>query len=245
MKKILVIQSRARPEMIAAEQEEYRHSVGDRGECTFLSALDESLLWMEPAKLLEGFDAIIIGGSGEFDLHGGRPDDDAARQTARKILERVKGLADYAIDHEKPLLGVCFGHQLLAEMRGGNVTNDHEQKKVGTFEVQLTAEGKNDPLMQSLPGSFQAQYGHKDSVTSLPQGAILLAVGPACKFSALKFGPKAYTMQFHPELRAQDVAWKLANSPGYLPEGVSAESIVKESTEASKIISLFIEKIAA
>lgn len=241
--KILIIQSRFRAEMIDAEQSEYRRAIGDRAEISFISTLDAALAWQEPETLLAGFDAVIIGGSGEYDLHGGRDGADPARLTAHEILKRVSHLIDHVIEHQIPILGICFGHQLIADTRAGAVTHDHVQKKVGSFAVQLTDEGKKDELFSALPESFVAQYGHKDSVTALPAGATLLASSPQCFFSALRYGPKAYTVQFHPELTAKDVYWKLEHSPGYLPEGVDINSVVKDSPDASRIIPLFIERI--
>ena len=85
-------------------------------------------------------------------------------------------------------------------MHGGMVTNDREQSKMGAYEVSLTEEGKQDPLFKDLPETFYAQYAHKDSVTNLPDGATLLASSPVCKFAALRYGEKIYTMQFHPEV---------------------------------------------
>lgn len=229
--------------MIDAERQEYTRSIGNAAEVSFASTLDLALQWKDPKKILDRYDGVILGGSGEFDLHGGRTADDPARMTARQIVDRIRTFVDYVLANDISILGICFGHQLIAEMHGGKVTNDHEQKKVGTYEVSLTEEGMQDRLFSSLPKDFTAQYGHKDSVTSLPTGATLLAVGPACKFSVLRYGPRAYTTQFHPELTAKDVYWKLEHSPGYLPEGIDVGDMVKESTEASRIIPLFIERI--
>lgn len=243
MKKILVIQSRSRQEMIDAEQGEYRRAAGEDAELSFASTLDLARTWDAPEQILEGYDGIIVGGSGEFDLDGGRGEQDPARMTAREVVARIRPLIGHMLANNAPILGVCFGHQLIAETYGGNVTNDHSQKKVGSFEVRLTEEGGRDILFSGLPGTFMAQYGHKDSITNLPAGATLLASTPQCRFSALRYGSKAYTVQFHPELTAKDVFWKLEHSPGYLPEGSDLTKVVHESPEASRIIALFIEKI--
>ncbi len=231
--------------MITAERREYELGAGSTAALTFVSALDTAQPWNDPAALLAPYDGLIIGGSGEFDLHGGRDESDRARATALAILERLRPLVAYVLESQKPVLGVCFGHQLIAEMQGGKVISDPEQKKVGSFEVGLTTDGASDHIFSTLPKTFFAQYGHKDSVTVLPKGAVLLASSPMCRFSALKYGTSVYTVQFHPELDRKGVLWRLENSPGYLPEGIKAESLVKESPEASTIIASFIEKVVA
>jgi len=243
MKKILVIQSRTRPEMLQAEQGEYTRAVSGKAELTFISSLDETQSWEAPARILAGFDACVLGGSGEFDFDGGRADDDVARLTSQAIVVRLKPFIEYVLQTSFPTLGICYGHQIIAEIIGVPVINDLAQKKTGTYEVFLTDAGKEDVLFGEVPEHFMAQYGHKDSLSELPSSAVLLASSPQCKTSAVRYGSKVYTMQFHPELTDQDVRWKLENSPGYLPEGTDIDSIIKPSPEASLIIPRFVEKI--
>jgi GMP synthase (glutamine-hydrolysing) len=243
MKKILVIQFRSRPEMVLAEQGEYTRAAKGKADVTFISALDEMLAWDNPAQILLGYGGVIFGGSGEYDLHSDT-DPDARMAPARQLLERVTPLIRYILEQDVPMLGICFGHQLIGEVREGKVNSDPEQAKVGSFDVALTPEGEQDVLFSSLPHMFIGQYGHHNSLSSMPEGATLLASSPKCKFSALRYGAHVYTMQFHPELTADDVRWKLANSPGYLPEGNSLEEIIKPSLEASSLIPSFIEYIA-
>ena len=243
-KRVLVIQSRENPAMVEIEQNGYRRVAGDGADVHFLSALDPKLSWETPDAILKGFDAVIFGGSGEFDLHGGRLGNDPARLMATIILSRLRALITEVFASEMPALGICFGHQLIAQMRGGCVMNDSGQKKAGSYEVNLTSEGKCDPLFESMPHSFVAQYGHRDSVTELPDGAVVLASGPSCRFSALRYGNSAYTFQFHPEVEPYEFAGRLKTA-GYLPEGVAPESVIRDSPEASRLIRLFVEKIAS
>ncbi len=241
---ILILQSRRRPEMLALEQGEYTRALaGTDATASFISTLDPTQAWTEPAQLLTDIDGVILGGSGEFDFDGGRADDDDARRISHEIVARLSDLLSYIHEHHVPLLGICYGHQIVAEHQGVSVRNDPMQKKVGSYLVTLTEAGKNDPFFGTMPESFMAQYGHKDSLTALPQGAELLATGAACKFSALRYGPLAYTVQFHPELTAQDVETKLRLSPGYLPEDADTGELIKPSPEASTLIPRFIELI--
>ncbi len=241
--KILIIQSRKRQEMVAAEQGEYTRAVDDKAELVFISSLDENLLWNKPQEMLEGVSGVIMGGSGEFDFDGGREIDDMARVTSKEIVTRMTPLVTYILEKEMPLLGICYGHQIVSEVSGVAVVNDKTQNKVGSFMVTITKEGENDELFKNLSGPFMAQYGHKDSLAEVPEGAVVLAMGERCRTSALRYGRVGYTVQFHPELTESDVKWKLQNSPGYLPEGVDISSIVKPSRKASTIIPQFIQLI--
>lgn len=240
MKRILIVQSRRRPEMVAGEQDEYRRAVGEQAKLSFISSLDETQPWYTPEEIIADHDAVFFGGSGEFDFDGGRTADDPARTTSRDIRTRVAPLVEALVREDHPFLGICYGHQIVAEVLSTPVVNDHEQKKTGTYAVRLSEEGARDALFAKMPDEFLAQYGHKDSLSALPNGAVLLATGATCRFSALRYGIRGYTTQFHPELTAEDVSRKLAHSPGYLPEGVVLEDIIKPSPDASTLISRFI-----
>lgn len=242
MKTVLVIQSRIRPELIAGEQEEYRRVLSETNVTpVFKSSLDESLPWAEPEAILDGASAVILGGSGDLDFDGGRVSDDPVPGISKAIVKRLTPFVDYLFANDIPTLGVCFGHHIIAEARGTKVVSDPLQKKVGTYEVLLAKEGKENPLFAGMPETFEAQYGHKDSLSGLPAGASVLATGPSCQYAALSYGGRIYTVQFHPELRAEDVANKLRLSPGYLPEGIDADEITRPSPEASTLIPRFIE----
>lgn len=236
-----MIQSRRRPEMLEVERAEYRRAIKGLEELSFVTSLDTTLPWSKPEVMLNGYSGVIIGGSGEFDFDGGRAYDDEARTTSQQIKERVKDVVLFALEKDFPLLGICYGHQIVSEVVGVPVVNDHTQKKVGTFEVFLTDEGKNDQIFSQLPPNLMAQYGHKDSASRVPANSILLADSPQCKVAVLRYGAHVYTMQFHPELTDKDISWKLSNSPGYLPKGVEVGSVVKASPDADRIIPLFIE----
>lgn len=229
MKKILVVQSRTKPERILREQMNFRLAVASAAHVDFLSSTDEKLAWTTPDELHKGYDGVIFGGSSDFDFDGGRVESDPARLMAYVILSRVKNMISHALAEGLPLLGICYGHQLIANMYGGKVGNDKEQSKFGSYEIQLTEAGKRDSLFKDMPGSFIAQYAHKDSVTQLPAGATSLASSKGCKFSALRYGTRAYTTQFHPEVtRFDDLPLEYRDSP-----------------EASRLISLWIERIVA
>ena len=242
-KKIVVIQSRVGEEAAAAEQNAYRILMTDAAALDCVSTLDSALPWTTPEKILNGYDGMIIAGAADYYFDGAVPEDHPSRTETRVILDRVSPLIAYAEEKSIPTLGVCFGHQLIAEVHGGRVKHDFVQKKTGSFKVHLTSVGKKDPIFGTLPDAFTVQYAHKDSVTERPRGAQVLVDGPTCHFSVLRYGEAMYGVQFHPEHTAESLVSSLRRSMSYVPGGVTPESLVQESPEASRIVPLFVERV--
>ena len=81
-----------------------------------------------------------------------------------------------------PVLGICYGHQLLAHALGGEVGDNPAGREMGTIELETAPEAGADPLFAGLPARFPAQATHLQSVLRMPEGATLLArsAGDAC-----------------------------------------------------------------
>ena len=104
-----------------------------------------------------------------------------------------------AVASNVPLLGVCYGHQLLADALGGRVGNHPQGLEMGTVEIRLESAAKNDLLMKKLPETFQVHASHTQSVISLPPDALLLAANAWEAHHAFAVGECAWGIQFHPE----------------------------------------------
>lgn len=111
-----------------------------------------------------------------------------------------------AVAAELPVLGICYGHQLLAHALGGEVSNHPQGVELGTVEVARTDAAQNDPLFAALPARFAAQSAHRQSVRRLPEGAVLLAGNTFEAHHAYRVGPSAWGVQFHPEFSAAATA---------------------------------------
>ncbi len=101
-----------------------------------------------------------------------------------------------------PVLGVCFGHQLLGEVLGGRVDQNPDGPEWGTVDVPLTPEGRADPLFDGLPDTLRVQQLHRDVVLQEPEPHrfVRLAGNAHTPLQAFAMGPWLRTVQFHPEL---------------------------------------------
>ena len=79
------------------------------------------------------------------------------------------------VQAEVPLLGICYGHQLIGRAMGGHVNFHPRGKEVGTVAVSLRPESRNDLLFDNLPQQFPVHATHAQSVLTLPPGAEILA----------------------------------------------------------------------
>jgi len=103
-----------------------------------------------------------------------------------------------------PVLGVCFGHQLLARAAGGAVVVNPRGREIGTARVQLTAAGRKDPLFGWAHGDeVEVQATHMDAVDPLPGAATVLASNENTSAQAFRLSEAVAAVQFHPELWAE------------------------------------------
>jgi GMP synthase (glutamine-hydrolysing) len=100
-----------------------------------------------------------------------------------------------------PVLGVCFGHQLLARAAGGQVILNPRGREIGTVRVRLTEAGRRDPLFAwAGEEEIDVQATHLDAVDPLPPGAVLLASNENCAAQAFRLSEAVAGVQFHPEV---------------------------------------------
>jgi len=107
-----------------------------------------------------------------------------------------------AAARSRPVLGVCFGHQLLGRALGARVERNPRGPEAGTTLVHLTSAGRADPLFAGLPADLPVQQAHGDHLAALPPGAVLLAWNGRTPVQAFAAGDAIRAVQFHPEFDA-------------------------------------------
>jgi GMP synthase (glutamine-hydrolysing) len=146
-----------------------------------------------------------------------------------------------AVDARVPLLGVCYGHQLLAHAMGGHVDYHPEGRETGSHRVRLLGSAHDDPLFRGLPEQFHAQLTHKQSVIELPPDAQWLARSDFEPHQAFRVGECAWGVQFHPEFTDQIMtAYLKVQAPDLTKEGLDADHLLRSVVPAPKASGLLV-----
>jgi GMP synthase-like glutamine amidotransferase len=157
--------------------------------------------WQVPlgGKPPPGADAVLVFGGG---MH---PDQEDEHGWLAPELRWLGGL----LEADTPVLGVCLGSQMLARAAGAEVFRASEPE-VGWLPVERTDAAAGDPIGAALPERFDAFVWHHYTHT-LPAGAVELARSRVC-VQAFRLG-RAWGVQFHPEVRQEQVEAWLAEEP--------------------------------
>ncbi|PWC10247.1 glutamine amidotransferase [Brenneria roseae subsp. americana] len=118
-----------------------------------------------------------------------------------------------------PMLGVCYGHQLLADALGGRVGDNPNGKEIGVLTVKTHPGAEEDIWLQGYPQQFDAYLTHQQSVLEPPAGAQVLASSQADGCQIIRYSDKVLTMQFHPEFNASVMLACLKHNEAALRQG--------------------------
>jgi GMP synthase (glutamine-hydrolysing) len=146
-----------------------------------------------------------------------------------------------AAEEQVPILGICYGHQLLADALGGEVGYHPKGLEIGTFNVYLGKGANKHPLLKDLPPEFPAHLAHSQTVLVPPKQAKVLAHSAHDPHQILSYGEKVITFQFHPEFNTAVMAGFLRTvGPSKVP-GPGLGLPVLETPLASGLIRRFVE----
>lgn len=189
----------------------------------------------ELPKRVEECDAYLITGS-----KTGVYDDVPWRQGLRDFVQA-------AFDANIKLAGICFGHQLLADVLGGKAEKSTKGWGIGAITHQLQAQP--DRILGTMPNELTLLFSHQDQVTKLPPKATRVYGSDFCENGAYVIEDKVIAFQGHPEF-TKDYSGRLMNlRRARYPEAVfegGLASLEKETHElaVAKWIIDFLSKTA-
>jgi GMP synthase (glutamine-hydrolysing) len=138
-----------------------------------------------------------------------------------------------AVTAEIPLLGICFGHQLVAQALGGLVAKNPRGRELGTVTLDQTPAASDHGVFAGLPASFAVNASHVDSVVRLPDGARVLGKTALEPVSAFSVGLTTVGVQFHPEFDGDVVrGYVRARSEMMKKEGLVPETALASAADA-------------
>lgn len=196
-----------------------------------------------PTLNLDNYAAIIVGGS-PFDISTPRSQ---KSRLQRDIESGFSALFDQVVAQDFPFLGCCSGNGLLGNYCGATISRKYAEP-VGGVDVNLTDEGKRDPLLQGLPETFRVLLGHKEACDALPPNCVLLATNTTCPVQMFRLKTNIYATQFHPEADAEGFTVRInayKNFGYFAPEMAEnlIQTVEKEVTpEAQSILARFVHR---
>lgn len=189
-------------------KETWKRVLGYDDECTAMEALFDATGVLEVADYipvrahlgdalpedLNDVTAIVLGGS-----FASVSDGYSWQRALADWLSRIRPL-------NKPLLGLCGGHQLMTTVLGGRVEKIPAGPEVGSLPITLTTEGQRHHLFDGFDTGAKFYFGNFDRVIETDRDAVVLATRPHLPAAALDHGGGWLSAQFHPEVTCDRIA---------------------------------------
>jgi GMP synthase (glutamine-hydrolysing) len=236
MNPLLIVKTGTTLESLRGEHGDFEDWIGagmqiEPNEIAVASVFENGQL-PDPAR----FAGVVVTGSSAMVSH--------RESWSERSAEWLRGVVSRGV----PVLGICFGHQLLAHALGGRVAPNPRGRQIGTVPLQLDAAAARDDLFAAVGGSFPVHVTHSEAVIELPRDAVRLASTQGDPNSAFSFGAAAWGVQFHPEFDARVMRGYIeARRVQLLAENIDADArlaSVRECPDAPRLLLRFRELLA-
>jgi GMP synthase (glutamine-hydrolysing) len=197
----------------------------------------------KPHYQLSGYDGMVITGSPRSLVDG----------EVEPWMDDAAAFVRAADDAGVPVLGVCFGHQLVGYAYGGRVRKNPNGWEIGTVDVELTDDGARDPLFAGLPRRIAVIQSHRDEVGTLGPSTRVLAAGAHTPHQAIAVGDHVRGVQFHPEMNAPVIQKIIAHRRMILTDdaarrcraGYCVDSLIRsavDTPDAERVLVNFVDE---
>lgn len=149
------------------------------------------------------------------------------------------------IQAEIPLLGICYGHQIIARAMGGKVDFHPKGIEIGTTDIECLNSGDKDPLFQDLPRIFKAHVSHSQTITKLPESAVVMAKNIFEPHHAYRIGNAAWGVQFHPEYDIAIMKTDIKNMSQAINTSGQDLALLLDRVEDTPIASMVLRRFGA
>ena len=194
-----------------------------------------------PDDVFEKYSGFLVGGS-PFNVADPESTKTEVQRRLEADLERIAAHAAEAT--AAAAMFTCYGIGVVTRMLGGEVSRAFPED-TGPVMIELTADGRSDPVLGALATRFTALTAHKEGTSALPPGAALLARNDACPVQAYRVGDRLYATQFHPEPTARAFTERMAvyRDDGYFEahdfDLIAGRVLAASVTEPARLLRAF------
>ncbi|MFT5394947.1 MAG: GMP synthase-like glutamine amidotransferase [Gammaproteobacteria bacterium] len=144
------------------------------------------------------------------------------------LIDEKAAIRKAVIELKIPYVGICLGHQLLADALGGEVgLGDHAE--VGVMAIHKTDSGKQSSYLKNIPDKMNCLQWHSAEVKRAPSGMDILSYSDKCAIQSLSLGTQVFTMQYHQEIITSTVSdWSIIPAYNEALEKSLGENAVKK-----------------
>lgn len=187
-----------------------------------------------PLPCLSDFDFLLIMGGPQSILD---------MEHYAYLKEEIK-LIQSAIHHQKHILGICLGAQLMSQAFGAQSMKSPE-KEVGNFPLQLTPEGEKEDVLADFYNGLVVGHWHND-MPGVPEKASVLASSQGCPHQIVRFNERSYGFQCHMEFESQGVEQLVQNDPQAFTPGLFVQSpheiVQYDYSQMNRILAHFLNR---
>ena len=147
------------------------------------------------------------------------------------FLKDEMALIRDAVEQGRPVMGICLGAQIVAAALGAKVEKNPRGKEIGWYPIRLEVGAADDRLFKGIADTVTTFHWHGDHF-ELPSGAVSLATSDKTPCQAFRYGTNVYALQFHIEVKRENVAMMAAAFARELErEKISADEMIAREEE--------------